>query len=179
MSGYALLVFLHVLGAVAMFAAWSIEMVAVQRLRRASSLKVALTWLALCRLPARFGRLGMLTAAVTGVWMMATRWGPLPWMVAAIAGLAALLLIAVVLDRRAARALDTTLAGQPDRLPAGLGRAGALLAASLRARVAIGVAILAMMTIKPGTTGSLLLLGAALAAGLLPATARARHRAAG
>ena len=41
------------------------------------------------------------------------------------------------------------------------------------------VAILAMMTIKPGTTGSLLLLGAALAAGLLPATARARHRAAG
>ncbi|HET9984450.1 MAG TPA: hypothetical protein VFQ38_12710 [Longimicrobiales bacterium] len=175
MDLFLLLVFFHVLGAVGMFAAWGIEAVALGQLRRVATADQARAWMGLRRNAAPLGAGGMLSALVTGLWMMGVRWGPRPWMMAALAGLVIIVVIGVAFDRRATPRLLAALAGRPERLPAIVHAAHATLAASLRLRVALGVAILGLMTLKPGVPGSLAVLAAGLMLGLGAAVGAGRR----
>lgn len=166
MNSYSLLIFLHVLGAVGMFAAWGIEAVTLRRLRQAVTTGEARTCAQQFRKQGPLGPVAMLTALGTGIWMMVARWGPQPWMTASLAAVAAIVVIGIVLARRGMSRLDTALVDESERLPAHFAALTGSLVASLQLRIALGVGILGLMTMKPGVSGALAIMGAALVSGL-------------
>jgi hypothetical protein len=167
MDLYALLIFAHVLGGVALFAALGIEVAAFQRLQRAHAIEQARTWMGLLREAGRLGPVAMVMILVAGVWMMALRWGPEPWIMTALVGLIIMAILGAALTRRAMARIGASLSGKPDRLPAEIqALISGPLTVSLWLRVAIAVGILGLMTVKPDVLGSLALIGAAVAVGV-------------
>jgi len=164
MSLYQFLIFIHVLGAVALFVAIGIEAVALGRLRRAETPADARVWLGLFRLPGRVGPIAMLTALASGAWMMKVSWGYQAWIAGALAAMVGMAVIGAVVSLRRMRRLRAALhaeSGLSEAL-----RSSPALVTSLRLRIALGVGILALMTTKPSdhATAILVLATAVVAA---------------
>jgi hypothetical protein len=103
MSVYAVLIFVHVLGAVGMFTASGIEGMTLARLYPgpdSPDSEGAARGLVRAR---RAAMLAMLATIATGIWMMRIAWTPQPWQQAAMAAMAALVVVGAVLRRRANR----------------------------------------------------------------------------
>ena len=164
MTPYSLLVFLHVLGAVGMFTAWGIEGVALAQLGHAATSMDAKSAIGLRRKIVPGAMAAMLTAIVTGIWMMLVRVGQQPWEVGAVVALVAIAVVGIAFDRQARPRLIVAIAEHGDRLPAHVRSTSESLALSLRLRMTLGVAILALMAGKPNAPWSLAIVtGAALA----------------
>lgn len=180
MTAYPLLVFVHVLGAVGIFAAIAIETAALERLQRAETPADARVWASLLALRSRLGPIAMVATLASGIWMMAVAWGHQPWIASALVGLVGMAVTGAVSLRRTRR-LRAALSAEPQselRDAFRSLRSGRTLSASLRLRIALGVGILGLMTVKPGAAGSWLILAAAAAAGLVAGIARGSRPAA-
>jgi hypothetical protein len=183
MNIYPLLIFVHVLAAVSMFAAWSVEAVVIAQLRQTSALDHARQ---LARVRSRWRMMGpvaMLTALGTGIWMMLLRWmapgaGPLPWMAGSIAALIMIAIVGIALERRAAPRFREAIGGETAATAETLRRASDVLAISLTLRTALGIGILALMTTKPAATETAVILAAAILGGLGTTLVLHRPRAA-
>ncbi|HET7716172.1 MAG TPA: hypothetical protein VFK86_11140 [Bauldia sp.] len=156
MNWYDILLFLHLVGAVAMFAGWAIEFLMLAE-GPGHSQPDRGPWRA-----AFLGPVGMAIALLSGIAMMIWRWGQQPWMVVAIGAIA--LLIAVGIGAQIVARKN----------PADSARRR-ILKTSLAARIGMGLSLLAIMAAKPGGAVSIALLALALLAGvlvarLLPAT---------
>jgi hypothetical protein len=177
MDLYSILIFAHVLGAVALFAALGIEVVAFRRLRRARTPEEARTWMGPLREAGRLGPVAMVTILIAGVWMMAHRWGPEPWILTALVGLVAMAVLGAVLTRRAMGRFGASLADPPDRLPTDFrALVEGPIRISLWLRLAIAVGILGLMTVKPEVLGSVGIMGAAVLFGVAAAIRPSRRR---
>ena len=167
MDLYSILIFAHVLGAVALFAALGIEVAAFRRLREARAVDQAGTWMGPLREAGRLGPAAMVTILIAGVWMMALRWGAEPWIITALVGLVVMAVLGAALTRRTMGRLGTSLAGGSPQLPADFrALVEGPLRISLWLRLAIAVGILGLMTVKPEAFGSLMIMGAAVALGV-------------
>lgn len=180
MSLYLLLVFIHVTGAVVMFAAWGVEVVFIGDLRRPQSgWHTALTLLRRSRWGV-VARIGMMTSLITGIWMMLAWWmGPglraRAWMPAAIVALTAIVAVSLFLERRVREHLVQVRAGEA-RADGSVEAAVDPMAESLRMRFALGIAILGLMTMKPALVGSVVMVGAGLVGGSVANAAARRKR---
>ncbi|HSD19688.1 MAG TPA: hypothetical protein VLC54_06615 [Anaeromyxobacter sp.] len=171
MSLYPFLVFLHVIAAMGLFAAIAIEAVALGRLRQADAPASVREGMGLLARNERLGGIAMLTLIASGAWMMATTWGHQWWIVSAFIGIIGMGVAGGAVSSRRIRRLRAALAAE--RGP-GLSQAftslqsSTALVASLRVRIALGVGIVALMTLKPSGAGtSLLILAAFAVAGLV------------
>ena len=169
MSLYQFLIFIHVLGAVALFVAIAIEAVSLGRLRRAVSPGDARGLLVLFKLPVRLGGAAMAATVASGAWMMAMSWGYQHWIAGALVAVFAMGVLAGVVSRRLMRRLRAALAGRAaPQLSSAMETLGSstALVTSLRVRIALGIGILALMTMKPSEPAIvvLVLLAAALVA---------------
>lgn len=166
---YPVLIFLHVLGAMGVFVALGVETVAMERLRLTDKTGAAMTWVDVLRGTGRLGPIAMITTLGAGVWMMVVRWGHQPWISLGLVGLVAMALLGGLITRRRLRQVRERLASEDAIVLTPGFRSlvnGRALALSLHLRNALGVGILALMTIKPGTVGALGMMAAALVAGL-------------
>ncbi|MGH2686579.1 MAG: hypothetical protein ACRDJP_14030 [Actinomycetota bacterium] len=171
MDLYSVLIFAHVLGAVALFAALGIEVVAFRRLRGARTADQARTWMGPLREAGRLGPVAMVTILMAGVWMMALRWGPEPWILIALVGLVVMAVLGAALSRRPMGRLRGSLGDEVDHLPTDFrALVEGPLRISLWLRLAIAVGILGLMTVKPDALGSLVIMGAAVGVGVVAAT---------
>jgi hypothetical protein len=180
---YALVLFLHILGAFGLIAAITLEAIGLRGLRRAVRTEDALMWLGISRgLVLRLAPASLGLILVTGLYMMATTWGPKGWILVA---LASLVLLAVV------GALGTGI--RMARIGAAVGGASAgplsddlrralrdrILLTSLRTRLAIVLGVGFLMTVKPSSLASVVVIILAAAIGLLasqiPATTSQRE----
>jgi hypothetical protein len=180
---YALVLFLHILGAFGLIAAITLEAIGLRGLRRAVRTEDALMWLGISRgLVLRLAPASLGLILVTGLYMMATTWGPKGWILVA---LASLVLLAVV------GALGTGI--RMARIGAAVGGASAgplsddlrralrdrILLTSLRTRLAIVLGVGFLMTVKPSSLASVVVIILAAAIGLLasqiPATRSQRE----
>ena len=184
LSLYHLLVFLHVLGAIGIFVALAIESVSLGRLRNAATLVEARAWVDVHKLSGRLGAIAMIGTIGAGIGLVAQGWGRQPWILGAIVGLVGMMVVGASLSARRARRLRVTLADAagPD-LPDGFRsiRSPTPLTAPLRLRIALGIGIVGLMTVKPGAVGAALILIAAALSGLVAgipfAASRLRARA--
>jgi hypothetical protein len=178
MDLYSVLLFVHVLSAMALFGVLAVETVALASLRRPATLDEGRKWMALMRRTGRLGPIAMVPLLAAGIWMMALRWDAAPWIVAALAGVAAMAVLAGAVTRRAMRRFAQSLGARAELSPGGiaaLADAGPL-ALSLWLRVALAIGILALMTMKPGVLGSIGVMALAAALGVAAALRSRRSR---
>jgi hypothetical protein len=123
----------------------------------------------------------MLALLIPGVWMMIQTWGPRPWLEAALIAVVAMAVMGGVVTGRVMRQVGMALSNEtgPTLSPAFRTlRSQCALMWSLQLRIAIAIGILALMTMKPGWTGSLLIMGAAVLVGLAASVRVSVRRAA-
>jgi hypothetical protein len=152
-----------------LFVALGIEAVALSGLRRAEHPAGARTWMGLFGVVRRIGPVAMLTMLIPGVWMMIQTWGPRPWLETALIAVVAMAVIGGVVSGRVMRRVGMALSNEtgPALSPAFRSlRSECALIWSLQIRIAIAIGILALMAMKPGWTGSLLILCAAVLVGV-------------
>jgi hypothetical protein len=168
---YPFVIFVHVLGAVGIFAAIAVEAVSVGRLQRAGTPADARVWMGLLALPGRLGPIAMVTTLLSGMWMMAVSWGREPWIVTAFVGIVAMAAMGGAITARRMRRLRVAMGAEtgPELSDAFRElRSSPALTASLRLRIAIGIGILGLMTVKPPDAAtSSLILAAAVASGVM------------
>src|SRR5690242_12045634 len=173
MTVYTLSLFVHVLGAVGIFAAFALEWTLLAQLRRATTAQDVQPWTRIPTIVRRLAPISMLLILIPGIYMAVTTWrgSPWPWV-----GLVAMLLLPILgapSGRRLGEALREAGQARGD-LPAAL-RAkfdAPVLRASIRLRMALLVGVVYLMTTKPGRGHAVTAIGAAFAAGAVWALPR-------
>lgn len=185
MTGYHIALLLHLAALLSATAASAIVHLAAGRRAAAPTLRQAMEWAKLQATTARVFPVAVITLVATGAYMVSSRWGwHTGWIEAGLAGAVLLLANGAMMGKRGAaeakrnverlqRAAGRELPndGPPDRAGAILGEASTGLA----------LAIVVVMTLKPGLAGSLatLAVGAALGAWIGVRKLRAKAPAAG
>lgn len=170
MTLYSLALFVHIIGALLLFTAFTSEGIALFHLRRATSSDQVREWEGVAGLARVFGPASVVTILVSGLYMMFSTWGWVPWIAV---GLIAWVLVAVM---GAINGIRLSLVARQAQ-----GDAGALARLSARSfviswctRLAIGVGIVFVMTSKPELAWSILAIAVAAAAGAVAGLAVAR-----
>ena len=178
MTLYTLALFFHIVAALGLFAALVGERVSWGELHRAEDVRQARAALLTATRLSRVGLGSLLVLFGSGAYLMVSVWGPRPWLTAGmlsavpLAGLSgAITLPSIAALRRGLMHESNTL---PERFSSELRRPALMLSNYVRA--AIVLAVVFLMTIKPGAGASLLTLivatalGIAVALGTRPAT---------
>jgi hypothetical protein len=180
---YPLVLFLHILGAFGLIAALTLEAIGLRGLRRAVRTEDALMWLGISRgLVLRLAPASLGLILVTGLYMTATTWGPKGWILVALASLVLLAVVgALGTGIRMARIGSAVGGASAGPLSDDLRRAlrDPILLTSLRTRLAIVLGVVFLMTVKPSSLASVVVIILAAAIGLLasqiPATRSQRE----
>jgi prolipoprotein diacylglyceryltransferase len=162
MDYYPLALYLHIVGAMGLFAVLALEWLAVSRLRRARARDEALAWMSIMA-PVRWVALiSMLVVLLPGVFMAGTRWNMPGWTQAAVVGMLAMAVLGGILSARVLKAIESTLARDQDPLSAGSAERlrNPVLAHSLWSRTGLALGIVALMVFKPELMSSLVDLAA-------------------
>jgi hypothetical protein len=174
MSLYAINVFLHVVGALGLFAALSLEWAGLRGMRQAASVEHARQWIGLLGSLGRLAGVSALILLATGLYMSATAWQRQSWIRLGLVGWIFIGAIGPGLTGRRIRAISRGLPPHDGSLSGPLLRRMRdpvlLLSAWLRTALALGIVFL--MTTKPGAAMSLaaVVLSVAIGAGAgLPA----------
>jgi hypothetical protein len=181
-SLYSISLFLHIVGALGLFAILGLEWACLYNLRRASEAGQVREWVRLLAAPRVLGGPAALLILVTGMHMGATRWGPQGWIVVGLAGMVAIAVLGAGLSGRRMGAIARALPTEDGPIPAALGRRihDPLLALSLRLRAALFLGIVFVMSTQPSAAGALAAMAVSLVAGLaaaIPAWGGDRHPA--
>jgi hypothetical protein len=158
MTLYSIALFLHVVGAMLLFVTLTVEGVTLRRLHRAVTSEAAQDAVVMLRLNRIVGPLSALGVLIPGLYMTATSWGWVAWIVV---GLASWAVIAVLGALNGIRIL--ALERSP-ALPTGIRNPVFLISWSTRVGIAIGV--VSLMTVKPGVVAAVLTILIAAAAGM-------------
>jgi hypothetical protein len=155
---------LHIAGALGMFTALGVDLAGVTALARARTAGQVRHALDGYRVNAVLGPAALLLVLVPGIFMAAA-WAWQPWIRVAFFALLLIVVLGATVSRRKLGALGQIVKDDEQRIDPELRRRlqdpvlrGAFL---LRALLTIGIVVL--MTTKPGLTGSLLVLSAAVA----------------
>ena len=184
MSLYSISLFLHIVGALGLFVVLGLEWAGLINLRRSTEAGHVREWVRLLAAPRVVGGPAALLILATGIHMTATRWGPQGWIIVGLAGMVVIAVLGAALSGRKTGAIARALPAESGPISAALQRQlnDPVLAGSLRVRTALGLGIVFVMTLQPGTAGSLAAVALALVAGLaasLPTRGRGPVRMAG
>ena len=155
---YSILLFLHIVGALGVFASLAIEHAAMLNLRRASTTTQAREWLSLLRALQRFTGPAALILLLTGIYMMVTRWSHQAWAGLGLVGMIVMALIGAVVTGRRMRTIgQAVLTGEggallPSALRERLDAPALRLSAWVRLGLALGIVF--NMSVKPGPLGA-------------------------
>ena len=160
MTLYSIALFVHIVGAVLLFVTLTVEGIALRLLRRAATIEAAQGAAALLQLNRIVGPLSALGVLIPGLYMTATNWGWVAWIVVALVSWLAIAVLGAVNGIRIL-ALERS-----QSLLSGIRHPQFLISWLTRVGMALGVVFL--MTIKPGAGAAVIaiLLGAAAGAAL-------------
>jgi hypothetical protein len=182
---YQLFLFLHIVGALGLFAAIALEWTSLARLRRATTVGQAREWIGIAASLGRVYGPSMLVLLVSGITMTATAWAAsgmaaMGWIVVSFIAMIALSAVGAGLTRRPimamVRALDAAR-DAPGPVSAELSRhlRNPVVWVSVQTRAAIALGIVFCMSVKPDLAGAVLAITAAATLGVaasLPAYVR-------
>src|SRR5512146_1116111 len=117
---YSISLFLHIVGALGIFASLAIEQAGLVNLRRASTNAQAREWLALLRVLQRIQGPSALVLLVTGLYMMATHWSHQAWAGLGLVGMVLMAIIGAVVTGRRMKAIGRALPAGDGPLPGAL-----------------------------------------------------------
>ena len=168
MSVYSIAVFLHIVGALGIFAAIGLEWAGLSNLRRASDTAQVREWFRLLAAPRTVAGPSGLLVLVSGIYLSATRWGPQGWILVALGGMVLIAVVGGAVGGRRAAAIARALPAEAGPVPPTLRQRldDPALTLSLRARTALLLGIVFLMTVRPSWGGALAVMGIALLLGL-------------
>jgi len=172
MSLYSIALFLHVTGAVLLFAAITVEGIALRLLRRARTAEEARSAAQLLQLNRMVGPLSALGVLIPGLYMTATTWGWVAWILVALAAWALIAVFGAVNGVRIvalARSLATESGAIGPGVRARIGEPAFIV--SYFARVGLVLGVVFLMTVKPETVGSVSAIVVGAAAGVVAGAA--------
>jgi hypothetical protein len=164
MSLYSLALFVHVVGALLLFVTLTVEGVALRLLRRAAAAGEIGGAAAMLRVNRVVGPISALGVLVPGLYMTATSWGAVAWIVVA---LISWVLIAVLGALNGIRILALERSLDNEGGPSALAQLrNPFFLVSWLTRVGIALGVIFLMTVKPGALGSVLAVVIAAGAGI-------------
>ncbi len=174
---YPFTLFLHIVGALGLFAVLALEWMSLYQLRRVASAEQAREWLKVFTLFRRLYPFIWATILLSGLYMTALVWHWVAWIVVALAAILLIAGIGAALSGRRMAAIGPALFRENGNLSPSLRQLlrDPLLWVSIQTRVALGLGIIFLMVVKPGLAGALLAIAAAAVLGLaasLPAWGR-------
>ena len=171
MSAYSISVFLHIVGALGIFAAIGLEWAGLSNLRRATDTVQVREWMRLLAAPRTLGGPSALLILLSGIYMSATRWGPQGWIVVALGGMVAIAAVGGAVGGRRAAALARALPAEAGPVSPTLRQRleDPALTVSLWTRTALLFGIVFLMSIRPSWSGALAVMGIALLVGIAAA----------
>ncbi len=164
MTLYSIALFLHVVGALLLFVTLTVEGIALRQLYRAATTEYAQAAATLLRVNRIVGPLSALGVLVPGLYMTATTWGWVAWIVVALVSYVAIAVLGAVNGIRI-QALERSHA-----LLTGIRNPIFLISWLTRVGIALGVVFL--MTVKPGAAMAVLAVVVTAAAGAALGVAR-------
>lgn len=179
MSLYQIVLFVHVTGAVGLFATLALEWVTLRGLRTATTIEQARGWL-VAQAPGRWLGAGSFGAILLGgIYLASAARVEAAWVAIALVSLIVIGLLGMVVTSRRMAPIGRALADEHGTLSVGLTARlhDPLLWGSLLVRATMALGAVWLMTVKPDLIGSLSAMGAAIVLGLVaswPAWSRAR-----
>jgi hypothetical protein len=165
---YSIALFLHIVGALGLFAALALEWTSLFYLRHSHTVEQALSWMNVLGLVRRLGPTSLVFILLPGFFMMATVWGGVPWIAVTLAAILLFPLLGAFSGLRLA-AIGRTVKTETGLLSPVLRRQlrHPLYWTSVQMRTMIGLGIVFLMVVKPDLAGSLATIAVAGIIGLL------------
>lgn len=183
MNIYSIALFLHIVGALVFFSALGLEWTGLRQIRGAAFPEQVRAWMGILKSTRGLGFASMLTTVITGLYMMATVWGWMAWLVVVIGALILVIALSLRLSGPRMMAIGRALAAEKGSLTPDFRSLAnhPLLWASIQTRMAITLGIVFLKIAKPDLSGSLLTICVAIALGLastlpMPRRERAQER---
>jgi hypothetical protein len=162
MTLYAFALFVHIVGALLLSTAFTAEGIGLFHLRRATSSAGVRQWEGVAGLARVFGPASVVTILASGLYMMVTSWGWVPWLAI---GLFAWVVIAVLGAVNGIR-MSVTVRQSVGGAPPGTGLQSRAFLISWLTRLSIAAGIVFLMTNKPDLVPALLCILVAAAVGV-------------
>ena len=175
MSIRALALFVHIVGALALFAGLALEQASLRNLRRATGSAQAREWARLWSALPRVDGPAALTVLASGVYLAAASHVHAAWVALGLLGMVAMGALGGAVTRRRVREIARSLpVGDADPLPTTLSQRlrDPALHAAAAFRLAIALGVVFEMTVKPETISALAGMAVALGAGAFMARDR-------
>ncbi len=170
MTLYAFALFVHILGSLLLTTAFTAEGIGLFQLRRAITDSAVRQWEGILGLARVFGPASVVTILASGLYMMISSWGWVPWLAV---GLLAWVLIAVLGAVNGIR-LSLTIRQLPTGAAPGTSLQSRGFVISWLTRLSIAVGIVFLMTNKPDLLAALLCIVVTAAIGVAAAVALTR-----
>jgi len=165
MNTFSFALFLHIIGALMLFATLALEWVGLRQIRSEKLSEPVRAWLGVLGSIGKVGFISMLTTVITGVYML-TVVGWTPWLAVTVGALVLMIILTRAVAPRV-KALGQSLGAVNDPL----------LWISVQTRTAIVLGIIYLKIAKPDWVGSLLTLGLAAVLGIASALMVSRRQA--
>ena len=168
MDAYSIVLFVHIVGVLGLFVALGLEWTGLRQIRGALVYEQVRTWMGILNNTRRMGFASMGTTVITGIYMMITDTGLVPWLYVSIGALILVILLAVMLTGPRMMAVGQALTlGKGSLTSAFYNLANhPLLLISIQTRIAIALGIVFLKITKPELAGSLLTIGVAIVLGI-------------
>lgn len=170
---HALLLFIHILGGVGLFIGGTCELVGLRLLLQAKSVEFLRAATSLTRLALVVDPLSGIAVAATGLSFIISAWGwSVAWIDVSLASFVLITLAAPFMQGRRLLMIHRIVARAPDgAVPEDLRRLihDPVLRVSVQCVLPLATGLLALMALKPGLVGALVIMGVALLAGIATA----------
>ena len=155
MNAYSIALFLHIVGAVGIFVALGLEWTGLWQIRNATTPQQVGGWMRILKGVRKFGFASMLTTVITGIYMMLTVWGGVPWVIVSLGALVLVIVLSVALTGPRMAVIGQALATEKVPLSQTFHNLAnhPLLWISIQTRVAIVLGIVFLKTAKPDSGG--------------------------
>jgi len=177
MSNYSIVLFLHVLGAIGFFVVQGVEWIGLSQIRHARLPEEAQAIMGVIKRTSRLGFVSILTTVATGIYMLLTAWGWVPWIVVVLGALILEIVLFVVLAKPRMATIEQALAAETEFVSQTFRDLvnNPILWISIRTRVAIILGIVFLKITKLDLGGSLVSIGIAIILGLASTLPVFRH----
>jgi hypothetical protein len=168
MNTYSIALFLHISGALGFFVVLCLEWIGLSQIRSARLPEEARAILGTVKSADRLGVASMLTALITGFYMMLTVWGGAPWLLVMLGSLVLEIVLFVAITVPRMKALERALSTEKGTISQTFHNLAnhPLLWISVRTRVAIVLGFIFLKIVKPDLGWSLLAISIAISLGL-------------
>ena len=171
MNSFSIALFLHIVGALGVFVALSLEWTGLRQLRGAILPEQVRAWMGILKSTNKVGFPSMLTTVITGIYMVLNGLSWVPWTLVVLGALVLVIVLSVVLSKPRMAAIGQALAMEKGPVSQTFHDLvnHPILWISIQTRVAVALGIIFLKIAKPNFVGSLLTIGVAIVLGIASA----------